>query len=181
MEQAAGAARRDVLRRSIGGLRIGKPQVTIQHREDLRGEIPALALQVPGALAAIADLRRCPGVEQDHRLRPHPAVLDEAEGEAVDRPRSRPRRLGRRSAEKGRRIGKARPVHVEPELAAPGETAERREFIGAVGAPVFRSWGDRDGVGLHLVHVVADRVDQGGDALRLSFAPSPSASISFAP
>ena len=47
-----------------------------------------------------------------------------------------------------------------------GKVSDRFQFARAVGSAIFRCLRDRDGVWLHLMHIVADRIDQSGDPLR---------------
>src|SRR6185503_14891516 len=80
------------LRRSSGELLPGcvrgtgvlQPQVAVEHREDLRGEVAALGEQVPGALAANGDLASKLGPEYDQRFGVEATVLDESERQSID-------------------------------------------------------------------------------------------------
>ena len=58
-----------VWRGGIRGAGILQPQVILEHREDLRGEIAALGQQMPGPLAADRDLVGKLGPEQDQGIR----------------------------------------------------------------------------------------------------------------
>ena len=90
----------------IGGAGIVEPQIVFEHRQQLRGEHPALGQQMAGALAADRDLVGKLGPEQDQRLGIQPAILDEAERQGVD-PRA-PGDVGRAFAGEGKRHWRSR-------------------------------------------------------------------------
>ena len=93
--------------------RILQPEVAIEHGEDLRCEVAALALQVARTLAAIADKVGLSRVEQHHSFGAHAPVLDEAESEALNAVC----RSGCRAAQKCGSIGKTRAVHMKTQTS----------------------------------------------------------------
>ena len=153
---------RNRLRGGVGGARIVEPQIVLDHRKQLRCEVAALRLQVPRPLPAITDHIGQRGVEEHDRLGAHPAVLHAPETERIDVAGS----LGSRHIQKRRRIGKPRAVHVQAKAAVAGKRGNRRDFVRAIGAPILAGLGDRNRVRLHLVHIVADRVDHRANRVR---------------
>jgi hypothetical protein len=53
---------------------------------------------------------------------------------------------------------------VQAKAALPGESPQRSQFFRRVAAAIFARLRDRHGVGLHLMHIIADGRDQRGDA-----------------
>jgi hypothetical protein len=72
-----------------------------------------------------------------------------------------PGHVGRIAAEARYGIGEARAVHVEAEPARAGHFTQRRDLVRRVDQSVFGRIGDRQSRRLHLMHVVADRREQG--------------------
>ena len=73
----------DFLRRGVRMAGIVQPDIIFDHRVQLRGEEPALGLQMSCAFAPVPRDIGQRGIEEDDRLRAHPPVLDEAEAQRI--------------------------------------------------------------------------------------------------
>src|SRR6185369_7222856 len=148
------------LRCGIGGTGILQPQVTVEHRQYLRGEEASLGEQMAGALAANRDLIGKFGPEQDQCFSIHPAILDEAEAHRVD-PRA-PGQVREGFATARDRIGDPGAVEMECEPALLREFAQGRDLGSTIGEPVLGRVRDRERRWLDLMHVVADEAASRG-------------------
>ena len=167
MEQAVARCRGQLRRRRIGAAGIFQPQPILDHGEQLRGEEPALRLQMARPLAPEpCDVCQF-GIEEDQRLGAHPAVLDAAETER----RCTLAGFPRGAAEEGHGIGEARTIDVEFQPMALRGRGNIGHFLRLVAASVFARLRDRHGLRLNLVHVLADAGDHRLDPVRREFGP----------
>ena len=106
------------------------------------------------ALAPVARrLRQC-RIEEDQRFRTHPAILDEAEAQGV-----RARSPGQvRWCRSGRNhgIGESCAIDMQPQAQFARDIPNRGDLVRAIGHAIFGGVGNRNRVGLYLMHVLAD-------------------------
>ena len=110
------------------------------------------------ALAAEGEVARQLGIEEDHGLGRHHAVLGGAEAQHVDA--RLPRQLGRRAADIGHGVGEARAVHVQFQPMAMRRGGDRRDLLGRIDGAAFGRLGDADGGGLGEMRHAIDRLGQ---------------------
>src|SRR5690606_10053673 len=84
VQQPLASRTRDLGRSGVGGSGIGKPNVALEHRQDLSGKETALGLQMTGPLAPEPSHIGQDRVEEHYRLRAHRAVLDAPETQRVN-------------------------------------------------------------------------------------------------
>ena len=97
---------------------------------------------MPRLLAAIVEPLGPGGVEEDHRLGRHRAVLGAAQAEGIDtRP---PGQIGRRTAQGGHRIREPRPVHVDRQARLMRDARQGRDLLRRIDGAPFGRIGDRD-------------------------------------
>ena len=82
------------------------------------------------------------GIEVHHGFRIERAVLGRTERQNVDT--GAPRRLSRRTAERGDGVGEPRPIHVDPEPAVMGGCGEARDVVDAIDRAPFRHLGQAE-------------------------------------
>src|SRR4029078_13102742 len=121
--------------------RVLKPQVIVEHREDLRGEKPALGEKMAGALAAYRDFGGKLGTKDDQSFGVHCAVLDETEAHCVDS--GVPGQVGEAVAGACDGICDPRAIEVKGEATLSCERAEFRNVRSAVDQAIFGRVGDR--------------------------------------
>ena len=109
-----------------------------------------LGQQMAAALAAELEVARQLGIEEDHGLGRHRAVLGGAEAQHVDA--RLPRQLGRRAADEGQRIGEARAVHVQLQPMAMRRGGDGGDLLGRIDGAALGRLGDADGGGLREMH-----------------------------
>ena len=156
-------------RHRVGVLGIGKPQPIGEIGVELRRQQPHFREQVPAALAPELELLGEIGVEEDHDLRAHRAVLGGAEAEHIDA--GLPRQFGRRAIDVGEGVGETRAIHVELEALAMRRGRDRCYFLGSIGSAAFGRLGDRHRRRLRMMHDAVDRLrERIGEFLRIDLA-----------
>ncbi len=126
-------------------------RVVLQVADQLGAQVARLRPQVAGALAAAGELvGEAVGLEEDHRLRRHGAVLGGAQRKHVHA--GPPGDGGGAAAQRGQRVGEAGAVHVHGEAEVAGGGADRAHLLQAVDRAPFGGLGEADRGRLALVH-----------------------------
>ena len=179
MQQAAAARLRQPLCASIGGARIGQPDIIFQKRDNLRGKIPPLGQKMPRPLAPLNDARRLRLVEINKAFGRHAAIFNKAEGENIHaRP---PSHVRRRTAQMGDRVRKARAIHMEAQTVRFGDIPQRRDFGRRIDPAIFSGIGDGQGIRLRPMHPARRRCQLCREGIRRNLGPFPVDQGEFGP
>ncbi|MPL71156.1 hypothetical protein SDC9_16927 [bioreactor metagenome] len=136
-----------------------EPQPARQIGQHLRRKEAVLREEMPRPLAPQLEVARARGVEQDHRLDAHAAVLRAAKAQHIDA--RLPGHLGRARPGRDQGIGKARPVHVHRQAEIARDGRERRHLGHRIDGARLGRIGDRDHAALQVVDAAAAGMGDG--------------------
>jgi hypothetical protein len=144
---------------------IPQPQLVLEQRAELRGQVAHLGRELHLLFALEGDGVGERGVHHDQCLGSHRSVLGSPEAQHVDVGSQ----VGQRAAEERRGVGQAGTVHVDEQPVVPAELAEPPQFVQGVAGAHLSGLGDGDRPGLDPVLVPAT-AQAGGDQFRRELA-----------
>ena len=141
---------------------VPEPRAVEQHPDPRRGEVAHLRGKLAALLAPKSKVARQLAIEKDERLANRHAVLCPAERERIHT--RLPRDPTRRDTEARGGIGKARAIHVHPQVELARRFAERGDLVRCVHRAEFRRLRDTHRARFWVMHIAA--AEDGGAHVR---------------
>src|SRR6266478_5917634 len=168
VQQAGAGGAADVLRQTVGALRVTLPDSAFYVRQQLRGDVARFRQQMPGALTPQLEIPHQITVEENHRLGGQGTVLGCAEGQNVDA--RAPGDVRGMTVKERERVREARAVHVHLESATVCKTAELGDLLAPVDGAELGGLGQRQRRRLYAVNVNRTRAERRGEGPGQEFA-----------